>query len=88
VLLALLNVGWPWTSSSLRACDGTITASVAYVPPPAGPDSAPARWISQSMLEYSHAFQILIYYSYAYSYAPSVPDWEPFAVNPDPGKGC
>jgi hypothetical protein len=63
--------------------DSVRYSAVVYVPPPAGPDSATARWTPHSELIYIHAFQIVIY-----EYSPSVPAWEPYGVSPDPGKGC
>jgi hypothetical protein len=63
--------------------DSLRYSAVAYVRPPAGPDSAAAQWITQSTLAYLHTFRIQVY-----SDAPAVPAWEPLAVSPDPGTGC
>ena len=60
--------------------DSVRYSAVVYVPPPTGPDSAAAGWTT---LKYLHTFQIVIS-----AYSPSVPTWEPMAVNPDPGTGC
>ena len=61
--------------------DSLRYSAVVYVPPPGGPDSATAPWISN--LQYTHTLRIHFIYDSA-----SVPGWEPTGVSPDPGKGC
>jgi hypothetical protein len=62
--------------------DSLRYSAIVYVPPPTGPDSASAGWITASALAYTHTFQIVVYPG------GSGPAWQTVGVSPDPGTGC